>query len=775
MTPLRVLYVEDDPDDVTILLRVLQQAGRPAEVVQVDTAAALREALADDGWDVVLSDYVVPGFGAPEALGIVRASGHDLPFIVVSGAVGEERAVEMMRAGAADYVSKHNLQRLVPVIDRERAQARVRRARETAEETIRLNAAQYQRLLDGIGEHAIYLLDAAGHVVSWNRGAERIKGYTADEAIGLPYARFFTDADRAEGVPEAILRQAAEEGRYEGQGWRQRKNGERFWADAALHALRAADGSLWGFAKIARDVTERRRAEAHLRVLEAAVDAVTDAIIITDTHLAPPGPRILFANPAFEQMTGYGTDEVLGETPRVLHGPATDRAELDRLKRCLARDEPFHGEVVNYRKDGTPFVLEWTVNPVRVDHEEATHYVAVQRDVTERRQAEGRLRQYASRLAVLRELDAAILEARSIREIAQAGVTHLRRMIPEARFALIRLPPGEPAAVIAAADPPGMPMGTHLPLSELPPLPTGTDTVMAYEDLAAIEPRFAVEKRMLAQGDRSALGVPVGLDGTVSALLVAVSQKPRHFTPEYQEMMQEVGRVLALALHSAQMTEELVASREQLRALSQRLVEVQEAERRHIGRELHDEIGQTLTALKILLQMEDNGSSTHAESLALVGELLGRVRRLTVELRPTALDDLGLVPALNWLAERFEKQTNIRVELFVFGLKERLPSAHDHALYRLVQEALTNVARHAGADEVRVLLQREGAWVHLLVEDAGQGFVPETVSPFASTGLSGMRERVMLLGGTFRLVSTPGKGTHVHASLPIPTQADPTP
>ena len=139
------------------------------------------------------------------------------------------------------------------------------------------------------------------------------------------------------------------------------------------------------------NISERKRTENSLCLLSSAVNQAKDSIMITDAEINLPGPRILFVNPAFTQMTGYPEEEVIGKTPRILQGPRTDRAVLDRLRACMERGESFEGETVNYRKDGTEFILEWQVAPIRSKADKITHFVAVERDITARKRVEGQL------------------------------------------------------------------------------------------------------------------------------------------------------------------------------------------------------------------------------------------------------------------------------------------------------------------------------------------------------------------------------------------------
>ena len=225
----------------------------------------------------------------------------------------------------------------------------------------------------------------------------------------------------------------------------------------------------------------------------------------------------------------------------------------------------------------------------------------------------------------------------------------------------------------------------------------------------------------------------------------------------------------------AERTEELSCANATLKNLSLRLVDVQEAERRFVARELHDEIGQLVTGLKLVLEtslhpatpVEQQGFD---EAMTLINDLMERVRQLSINLRPQMLDDLGLVVALDWHFKRYTKQTGIRVLFKHTQLPERLPTQLETAIFRIVQEALTNVARHARAKEVAVRLWKDAERLGVQVRDSGGGFaVSEVLARRASTGLSGMKERAELLGGEFSLESAPGEGACLTVELPHST------
>lgn len=213
----------------------------------------------------------------------------------------------------------------------------------------------------------------------------------------------------------------------------------------------------------------------------------------------------------------------------------------------------------------------------------------------------------------------------------------------------------------------------------------------------------------------------------------------------------------------------------QLQVLSRQLVAIQETERRQIALELHDEIGQYLTGLKLLLEgYEGLPEAARAQRLAqattLVNELIGQVRELSLDLRPAMLDDFGLVPALLWLFERYESQTRVEV-LFQNRLPEgeRYDPEVETAAFRAIQEALTNIARHAGVSEAVVTLWRTDGLLAIKIEDQGKGFDLEKVMEEQhSSGLIGMHERVGLLGGRMDIDTVPGQGTTLSIDFPLP-------
>ncbi len=261
-TPLRVLFVEDEPDDVELILTRLRKAGYDVQHTRVDTASAMRAALQDRTWDIVIADYRMPAFSGPEALELLRASGQDLPFLLASGAIGEDAAVEMMRAGAHDCFNKDRLTRLVPAIERELREARVRRERARAQEALRESEQRFRELAAMLPE-VVFEMDAHGRITFVNqKGLEAMGFEPEDLAGGLEVTHFFSETDREllRGDVQKVLRGQQLSGfEYNAR----RKDGTVFPVLVRANAIEREHRPV-GLRGIMFDITERKRAEAEL-------------------------------------------------------------------------------------------------------------------------------------------------------------------------------------------------------------------------------------------------------------------------------------------------------------------------------------------------------------------------------------------------------------------------------------------------------------------------------------------------------------------------------
>ncbi len=254
---LRVLLVEDSPDDAALLVRALRKGGFTPSCERVETAAELQEALQQQGWDIIIADYSLPRFSALHALSIVHAAAIDLPFIVVSGKLGEDTAVEAMRAGAHDYILKENMARLVPAIRRELGEVRLRRESRHAQETMEKQRAAMESALDGMA-----ILNEQGEFIYLNNAHADIHGYESAAALlGKIWQDLYADDEvkRLEGEIFPLLYQA---GSWRGEAVGRRCDGTNFFQEISLTVMEGG-----GITCVVRDITERKMTESQLRYL----------------------------------------------------------------------------------------------------------------------------------------------------------------------------------------------------------------------------------------------------------------------------------------------------------------------------------------------------------------------------------------------------------------------------------------------------------------------------------------------------------------------------
>jgi signal transduction histidine kinase len=280
--------------------------------------------------------------------------------------------------------------------------------------------------------------------------------------------------------------------------------------------------------------------------------------------------------------------------------------------------------------------------------------------------------------------------------------------------------------------------------------------------------------------EASWLGVPLFARGEVAGLLTLSRREPASFDEEHVRLAETIASQASLAIENVVLYEQVEASKARQRTLSRRLVEAQERERRHVARELHDEAGQALASLRFGLRVLEREVAEGGDVSAYVTELLRTtdavidgLHRLAADLRPASLDHLGLDAALRQYARSAAATYGFIVRFKARGFTgERLPAVVETALFRVVQEAVTNVVRHARASRVDVLLEHRGDRVLVMVEDDGVGFEPDRLQEGEHFGLLGLRERAEALDGGLTVESAPGTGTTVVVEV---TSADPYP
>ena len=287
--------------------------------------------------------------------------------------------------------------------------------RRAAQEALRQSERQFRLLVDSVIDYAIFMLDPSGVVISWNAGAQRLKGYRAEEIIGQHFSRFYTKENRAAGLPAQVLDVAAREGRFESEGWRVRKDGSRFRALAVIDAIRGEDGELLGFAKITRDITERYVAQEALQDSERQFRMLVEGVIDYALYMLDPNGIVTSWNAGAQHIKGYAADEILGhhfsrfytETDRAAGLPA-------RALHTASQEGRFEAEGWRVRKDGSMFWANVVIDAIRDADGKLVGFAKITRDISERRAAATRLqkahveRDYAQKMEALGQLTGGI-------------------------------------------------------------------------------------------------------------------------------------------------------------------------------------------------------------------------------------------------------------------------------------------------------------------------------------------------------------------------------
>jgi PAS domain S-box-containing protein len=398
--PLRVLLIEDSEDDARLVLRALTQAGYQPDHLRVQAAENLKQALAARQWDVILSDYVMPGFTGSDALEILKQSGLDLPFIIVSGAVGEDTAVALMKAGAHDYVMKDKLSRLAPVIARELDEALSRRERRRAETALRESEERYRTLAETARDF-IYMVGSDARIEYVNSTAAAELGHNPAEIIGKALSDLFPQpvAEREwhnvktvfdTGTP-LYLQNRSEFPRRE------------LWLDTWLAPVRDEQGKIRSVVGISRNVTELVQIELALRTSEERYRLLFERAPIGIYRTTPDG-RILMANPALIRMMGYSSfyELSLRNLDAESFQPSYDRGQflqaIDRTGEILGLESEW------FRRDGTPLYIRENARAYRDPQGKTLYYEGTIEDITDQRRIQGRLTRLNAVLRAVRSI-----------------------------------------------------------------------------------------------------------------------------------------------------------------------------------------------------------------------------------------------------------------------------------------------------------------------------------------------------------------------------------
>ncbi|MBW2174124.1 MAG: PAS domain S-box protein, partial [Deltaproteobacteria bacterium] len=595
--------------------------------------------------------------------------------------------------------------------------------RKRVDEAIQKSEKRYRMLVETMND-GLGVLDENGAITHVNDQLCEMTGYSRDEIIGRSVPDFL-DPDFLQIWQEQPTRQQLSEGeRYElGMVC---KDGQKRYVLVSPKAILDSDGNFQGSFAVITDITNRKRAEDALQGSEARyrslVENINDLIFSVDMK-----GSITYISPVVQRMMGYSPSEVVGRQFKDFLHPEDLSVVTARFQELLS------GKIApnEYRVLTKAGEVRWVRSSSRPVFEgnSVVGVNGVLTDITDRRRAEERLRASEERFrglfdqsndaVFIHSLDGQILDVNR-RTCEMLGYERQKLL--------------------------------ELSIPELHP----EDSL--YESRKAFEAAEDTGSVLFESAFKKA-------DGTI----IDVEISSRVVDPK-EGIVQGIVRDITERKRSEQALRD---SESQLRALGSRLSEVEEIERKELARELHDRVGQNLTALGINLNVVNNYLQDEArekvgsrldDALKQVEETARDIRDVMSELRPPVLDDYGLMAALRWFCKQFSERTGISVAMQGEELTSRLSIALEIGLFRIAQEALTNVSKHARANHIAVTLDRVAGGVRLVIADDGQGFDAESVrwtSEDQKWGLLTMRERAAAAGGTFHIKSDPGQGTEI--------------
>ncbi len=443
-----ILLVDDSPANLLSLRAILDDLGQL--LVEARSGEEALERLKAEEFAVVLLDVLMPGISGFETARLIRAddrSRHTPIIFLTAGDIDRPQLEQGYALGAVDFLVKP----LIPVVLRAKVRGFVDLFQE--KQRARHEAEQLRLLVHGTADYAIFMLDPEGHVITWNSGAERLKGYKAEEIIGQHFSKFYPQEALDRGWPAHELKVARAEGRFEDEGWRVRKDGSLFWANVVITALRDERGRLRGFSKITRDLTARKQAEESARRLaeEAAARRVAeenarliqeqrerlhvtlasigDAVISTDAE-----GRVDFLNPVAESLVGWKTEEAarrtLEDVFRIVNEDTRQPVENPALR--ALKDGVIVGlanHTVLVARDGKERPIDDSAAPIRDSGGGVVGSVLVFRDISERKRSEAALTERVRLLSLSAAVGAALVQADQLRPMlqrcAEALVDHL--------------------------------------------------------------------------------------------------------------------------------------------------------------------------------------------------------------------------------------------------------------------------------------------------------------------------------------------------------------
>ncbi len=513
-----------------------------------------------------------------------------------------------------------------------------------------------------------------------------------------------------------------------------------------------------------------RRLLAERARYERLIELSPDGIFIMDR-----AGQVRLVNPAMLHMLGAGDEtQVLNQSAEALLAPSERERGRKAIEAVSDNQAQKRLESWFIRRDGGQFPVEVNVGRFEWDGEKMMQVIV--RDITERRQAEESLRQRNQELALRNRASQRFVSSLDLQEVLSTVLEEVSTLFEAVSASVWLVDSATDDLVCERATGPrseavqGLRMARDMGLVGWA-LKTGETVCVA--DAQTDQRHAGPWDDVTGVVHRSVLCVPFVLQNQALGVLHLFDDVADRFRPTDIGLVEALSVIAAIATGNALLFQAISTQRGQLRALAGRLAEIQEQERQNLARELHDQMGQNLTVINLSLNLVEQmlppdtpSAANHhlRDCIDLVDQTVQQVRTVMAELRPPVLDDYGLLAALRWYGQQFWQRTGVTVEVEDRGDAQRCPLAVETALFRIAQEALNNVAKHANANKVTMTMQYEDGPIRLVIADDGRGF-DSTVAQQASTephwGFLTMQERALAVGGVLRVISQPGAGTTV--------------
>ncbi len=728
---LRVLILEDLPTDAELAQRELERFLKDFEVKVVDTEKGFVQALKTFNPDLIIADYMLPTFDGLSALKIRQDKCPFTPFVILTGSMNEDIAVECMKAGADDYVIKEHIKRLGPAALNALENKKIELKRKQVLQALQESEKRYRELADSLPQ-IIFEMDEKGILTFANRNAFDIFGYTQsefDKGLNGFDMLIPEDYDRA-------LKNMEQEFRGDSPGGPEytaiKIDGSTF--PVILHATPIwRDKKPVGLRGIMIDLTERKRAEEELKKLSVGIQQSPVSIVITDTE-----GNIEYVNPKFSELTGYSAEEAIGKNPNILKTGVTSESEYKKLWNTITKGETWVGEFVNKKKNGELYCESATISPIIDDNNNITHFLAVKEDITKKKE---------------------MIDDLMEREEKYRTLTY------NLNVGVYRNTPGK-NGIFIEANPAFLRMFGLSSKKEL----ERWKVVDFYPDLLE---RKSLEEKLASKGFLINEEIKMRKkDGTIfyASISATVAKDESGKIIHYDGIIEDV-------TDEKKVREDILTYQSNLKSLTNELLVTEEEAKRRLAMTLHDKLLQSLV-LANFKSSELNKKVEKSEHKKIISEISGFIedainesRNITYELSPPVLYEMGLIPAISWKLDEMEKNNKIKTSLIDQSNSYEFDEKEQIILYRSINELLQNIIKHSKAKNVSVSFKQFTNDYIITISDNGRGFDLEAMREKAVSqkkfGLFSLMERIRFISGEVIINAVPDKGTEAVINLPI--------